>query len=243
MSSLISDNLARLKETLRDVRLVSILYGVSYQGNAGSCYRTANIVGSNIPTILVPPDGYQLQQEGLKRLQQGFAKLKRYHTNKYVNHFILTIIWFINLLINTGDKLRSYFPCPYDCQGLYYKRFVQDTVFFSAQRVNKKDQDVASPLFYNISWDQLLPLLFVEGFQICLVENDSRYAKQNLYRYGIDSETRYALVMGSEIAGLPEQALQSGDQIFIPTYHSKSLNVSVAHGIVLTYFNEKVQKI
>jgi tRNA(Leu) C34 or U34 (ribose-2'-O)-methylase TrmL len=234
-----------LEKLLQSEKLISILYGVSYQGNVGSCYRTANIIGETIPTVLVKPCQQQLQIENDKQDAKNKNKqVKRYHTNSIINYVVSVLVDLINRIINTNVNIKTEYASPYNSNGTYCRDFIRGVKYYSTY-LNKTQ--VPRPLVHGVDWDSLVPLLIKHQYQICIIENDDQFEKFNLYDFPIHSEGKYAIVMGSETMGIPKDVflqetavIQHLKQIYIPSHHDKSLNVSVAHGIVLSYFNQKV---
>ncbi len=101
----------------------------------------------------------------------------------------------------------------------------------------------------NMAWEKakninlLLDKLKRSGFKILALEQSAKsrpYYKFKLSRQELD---HVALILGSEVNGLPESVLKKSDQIIeIPMSGKKeSLNVSVAYGIVA--FSLKYSKI
>jgi len=74
-----------------------------------------------------------------------------------------------------------------------------------------------------------------EGYIILALEQDSR--SQNIFKFRKKENKRYALILGSEIKGLPESILKKADKILeIPQKGKKeSLNVSIAFAIAVFY--------
>jgi tRNA G18 (ribose-2'-O)-methylase SpoU len=80
----------------------------------------------------------------------------------------------------------------------------------------------------------LLKKLRKEGYAIFAVEQD----KRSVPYYAVKAPLKIALVMGSEVEGLPRPVLKAADSIIeIPMQGEKeSLNVGVAFGIVAYHF-------
>lgn len=84
---------------------------------------------------------------------------------------------------------------------------------------------------------KVLALLKINGFQILTT---SSHAKKSLYE--LKWEKKVVIVFGEEAEGLSKTTLALGETIKIPgTDHIESLNVSVAAGIILSDYYQKVQ--
>ena len=73
-----------------------------------------------------------------------------------------------------------------------------------------------------------------DGYKIFAVEQSRRSIPYYSVKYQVSSIKRIALVLGSEVRGLPPSVLKRADKILeIPMYGRKeSLNVAVAFGII-----------
>ncbi len=79
-----------------------------------------------------------------------------------------------------------------------------------------------------------------KGFQICAIEQ--AHGSHLLHTFEINTNGKYALILGNEVHGVQEKALELCQHcIEIPQFGSKhSLNVSVAAGIVCWQFANRL---
>ncbi len=105
-------------------------------------------------------------------------------------------------------------------------------------RPNSKIAKVALGAENYLSWKQvvrttsLIDKLKLEGYKILALEQHAK--SKSFYGFKIKSSSKVALILGSEVKGLPASILKRADTILeIPMRGKKeSLNVSVAFGIV-----------
>ena len=101
-----------------------------------------------------------------------------------------------------------------------------------------------------VQWESVAPIAEViiklkqQGFVICALEQSSQAISCWTYPISEDSLQRLALIVGSEVDGVPPDVLKQCDVIVdIPMYGEKeSLNVSVAFGICVYSFLERTKK-
>jgi len=218
--------------------IVSILLGLRYKGNIGSCIRNGNLLG--IKTIITKPTHEMFEKELDKSLEMKSLE-KIYSNNKFINYIILFLLHYLTVIFNiNNEKLKNYYPNPFNSKGEYTKKFIKETIRFSMQENCILDNK-------NIVFDKRdIKEILLEysrlGFKILFVENYDEFPKINLYDYKFNKKCNYVLVFGSENNGIPTSLikeinteLNDGLQIFIKTTQNKSLNVSVVNGIVLSY--------
>lgn len=111
------------------------------------------------------------------------------------------------------------------------------------RRANKKLLKVSLSAERYVKWEhcsstiKLLDKLKTQGYNILAVEQSRKSTSLYEFRSIKKRSTNYALVLGSEIRGLPPTILKRADKIVeIPMRGQKeSLNVAVAFGIVVFY--------
>lgn len=92
-------------------------------------------------------------------------------------------------------------------------------------------------VFEASDFNKTLALLKKNGFQIITT---SSHAKKSLY--DLKWATKVVIVFGEEAEGLTKETLSLGETIKIPgTDHIESLNVSVAAGVILSDYYQKVK--
>ncbi|KRN74875.1 hypothetical protein IV73_GL000998 [Weissella kandleri] len=85
-------------------------------------------------------------------------------------------------------------------------------------------------------YQQVFDQLHAEGYTIYAIDNIESYQPQNLFTTQL--ATKAAFVFGEEQIGLADDLIAATDQmLYIPQAGSvRSLNVSVAHGIVMAFY-------
>lgn len=94
---------------------------------------------------------------------------------------------------------------------------------------------------YAPSTSQLIERLSREGWQICAAEQVA--GSTMLPDFPFDSQARYAIVVGNEVMGVSQEAVDAADCcIEIPQFGTKhSLNVSVTAGILIWEFARRFE--
>ncbi|MDR3190762.1 MAG: TrmH family RNA methyltransferase [Lactobacillaceae bacterium] len=85
-------------------------------------------------------------------------------------------------------------------------------------------------------YQMVFDTLHEEGYTIYAVDNIDEYAPQNLFTVTFPEKS--AFVFGEEQIGLADELIKAADaMVYIPQAGSvRSLNVSVAHGIVMAFY-------
>lgn len=91
----------------------------------------------------------------------------------------------------------------------------------------------------SVSWEYrestmaLLGELKAEGYTLLAVEQAENALRLN--DFGIEANTKYALIFGNEVKGVSQEVVSASDQVLeIPQYGTKhSLNISVSVGVVV----------
>lgn len=86
----------------------------------------------------------------------------------------------------------------------------------------------------------LLEHLKTDGYKVCAIEQVN--GSVSLVDYAVDKDKKYAVVLGNEVKGVCQDAVDKADEcIEIPQYGTKhSLNVSITAGIVMWHFFRQV---
>jgi len=151
---------------------------------------------------------------------------------------MIAILYNIRSLYNVGSIFRTadgvgiekiylcgITPAPFDVFGKPRKQLVK--VSLGAEKYLEWDGLARSPQAVS----KLIDKLKKDGYKIFAVEQSKKSIPYSKLKTG---NSKLALVVGSEIGGLPESILKKADKILeIPMLGKKeSLNVSVAFGIV-----------
>jgi TrmH RNA methyltransferase len=92
-------------------------------------------------------------------------------------------------------------------------------------------------IYEALDFNKTISLLKKNGFQIVTT---SSHAKKNLYE--LEWSKKVVIVFGEEAEGLTKEVLTLGETIKIPgTDNVESLNVSVAAGVILSDYYQKVK--
>ncbi|MBR1889736.1 MAG: RNA methyltransferase [Alloprevotella sp.] len=94
---------------------------------------------------------------------------------------------------------------------------------------------------YVANTSELIERLSREGWQICAIEQVS--GSHSLQDFPFDTQARYALIVGNEVMGVSQEAVDASDCcIEIPQFGTKhSLNVSVTAGILIWEFARRFE--